>query len=346
MRKVVILLVFAFLLAIPASALDYTAPTVPADAEELMPADTDSFAQGLWKIVSSAISTLQPHLVSAAKICISLIAIAILTTLLDHFPGNSKYIMRFVCCLAISALLLTRTSSMVGLGSSTVTKLSDYGKLLLPVMTGALAAQGGTSAATALYAGTMAFDTVLCTLIGKLLVPMIYMFLAISIGNSATGEDLLKKVRDLLKWLMSWGLKVILYIFTGYMSITGVISGVVDAATVKATKLTISGMIPVVGGILSDASEAVILGAGVMKSAVGIYGLLAIAAVWISPFLQIAVQYILLKITAALCGVFGGKQIAELIGDFTSAMGMLLAMTGAVCILLFVSVICFMKGMG
>jgi stage III sporulation protein AE len=218
--------------------------------------------------------------------------------------------------------------------------------MLLPVMTAAMAAQGGVTGSAALYTGTAIFDAVLCSLISRLLIPMIYIFLVLAVANSALGEDLLKKLRDFLKWLVSWCLKTVLYVFTGYIGITGVVSGATDQAALKATKLTISGMVPVVGGILSDASEAILVGAGVVKSAVGVYGLLAIAAIAIGPFLRIGVQYLLLKLTAAVCGVFGNKRITELIVDFSAAMGLLLAMTGTVCLLLLISTVCFLKGMG
>jgi len=97
--------------------------------------------------------------------------------------------------------------------------------------------------------------------------------------GQALGEEALKKLADLLKWLMTWGLKIILYLFTGYIGLTGVVSGTTDAAAMKAAKLTVSGMIPVVGGILSDASEAVLIGADAAKNAVGIYGMLAVLAI-------------------------------------------------------------------
>ena len=273
-------------------------------------------------------------------------AVVLLASLLNAMPGSSKKVIRFVTTLALSTILLGQANAMINLCAKTVREISDYGKLLLPVMTAALAAQGGTTGATALYAGTALFDTVLSSIISNLLVPMVYVFLALAAANSATGEDLLKKLRDFVKWLMTWSLKTILYIFTGYMSITGVITGTADAAAVKAAKLTISGVVPVVGGILSDASEAVIVSAGVMKNAVGIYGLLAVAAIWMTPFLQIGAQFLLLKLSAVLCGVFGVKEASDLIEDFSSAMGLLLGMTGTVSFLMLISTICFMKGMG
>ncbi len=346
MRFILMTLALVAILSVPVKAMDFTAPTAPSDALELMPAETENFSQGLWKIVKSAIADFAPELAKAAGTCLSLISVVMLASILNGFPGNSKTVIRFVSTLAIGAILLGQANTMINLCAKTVRDLSDYGKLLLPVMTAALAAQGGTTGATALYAGTAVFDTLLNSLISNLLVPMAYLFLALAIANSAIGDALIKKIRDFIKWLVTWALKIVLYVFTGYMSITGVITGTADAAAVKAAKLTISGVVPVVGGILSDASEAVILGAGVMKNAVGIYGVLAIAAICITPFLQIGVQFILLKLTAAICGVFGVKEASALVEDFSGAMGLLLGMTATVCFLLLISIVCFMKGMG
>ena len=84
--------------------------------------------------------------------------------------------------------------------------------------------------------------------------------------------------------------------------------------------------------------------AGLVKSAVGVYGVLVIIALWIRPFIQIGVQYLMLKVTAGICGIFGGKAPIKLIERFSGAMGMLLAMTGSVSVLLMVSVVCLMRG--
>lgn len=340
------ILMLLILLVVPVSALDFQAPEVTGEAANRVPEDTTSFSNGLLEIGRQALGSLQPELKEAAGVSLSVMAVVLLTSLVNGMPVKSEKVIGLVSTLALSALLLENASTLIRLGADTVEELSDYGKLLLPVMTGALAAQGGTGSAAALYAGTAVFDALLSSLIGKLLVPLVYIFIALAIANAATGEEILKKLRDFMKWLMTWALKTVLYVFTAYMSITGVISGVTDAATVKAAKLTISGTVPVVGGILADASEAVILSAGVMKNAVGVYGLLAVAAIWMTPFVKIGLQYLVLKLTAAVCGVFGVKQATELVSDFSAAMGILLGMTGAVSFLLLISTVCMMKGMG
>ncbi len=347
MKRLLPMILLVWLLAIPAGAAgQWTAPEPTGSAEDLMPSQVTGFGQDLWDIFKKAVAHLQPELAAAARLCISLLALVMLISIIRELPGKTVTAVELVGTLGVAALLLSQANSMILVASQTVTELSEYGKLLLPVMTAALAAQGGSASSAALYAGTAVFDAILSGAIAYLLVPLVYLFLALSTAVSAAGEEWLGKLRDFAKWLMTWGLKIILYVFTGYMGITGVVSGAADGAAIKATKLTMSGMIPVVGGILSDASDAVILGANLLKSAAGVYGMLATVAIWISPFLQIGISYLMLKATAALCGAFGVKRVSGLIKSFSEAMGLLLGMTGAVCILLLVSTVCFMKGMG
>ena len=344
--KYVIVIILLFSLASPVSALEITPPEVPSDVQELMPQKPESFGQGLWYMIQEAANLIEPALVDAALVCSGLIAVSTLVSLLSSMPGSTKNVVELSGTICVGLLLLKSSNSLIHLGTQTVAKLSDYGKLLLPVLAAALAAQGGTTTSAAIYAGTAIFDAILGSAISKLLCPMIYIYICLSVANSALGSDPLGKIRDLMKWIMTWGLKIILYFFTGYIGITGVISGSADAAAIKAAKLTISGMVPVVGGILSDASEAVLVGAGVVKNGAGIYGMMAILAIVMGPFLQIGIQYLLLKATAAVCGLFGTKSIISLVQDFTSAMGLLLAMTGSSCLLLLISAVCFMKGVG
>lgn len=344
MKRIILLIFIVIFVATPVSAMEFTAPEAPDSAQVYMPEDTQSFSEGLWYVIKMAISKLQPSLTEAAGVCLSLIAVTLLVSILQGLTESASTAIKLAETLAISVLLILPTNSLIALGAETVRQLSEYGKLLLPVLTAALAAQGGTTSSAALYAGTATFDAILSSIISYVITPLLYIYLCLCIACSMVNQSMLKNLRDFAKWAMTWCLKTLLYVFTGYLSITKVISGTVDASAIKATKLAISGAVPVVGGLISDASETILVSAGLMKGAVGSYGLLAALSIWIGPFLKIGCQYLLLKITAAVCGVVGNKENTALISDFSGAMGMLLAMTGTVCLLLLVSTICFMKG--
>lgn len=346
MTKLLTALMLTLCLCLPVSAAEFTAPEVPDSGQALMPETTNSFGQGLMELLKKACARIHPNLAEAARVSVEILAATVLVSLLRCISGLSKSVVTLAGAVIVSVLLFSSANTMIRLGCDTIQELSSYGKLLFPVMTAALAAQGGVTSSTALYAGTAMFDTLLGSLIARVLTPMLYLFLALGVAVYALGDETLKKMQELVKGVVSWSLKTILIVFTAYMSITGVVSGTTDAVALKATKLTISTVVPVVGSILSDASETVLISVGALKNAAGVYGILAAIAVFLEPFLKIGAQYLVLKATGAVCGILDPRGLGGLVDVFCAAMGLLLAMTGTSCLLLLVSTVCFLKGVG
>lgn len=321
----------------------FTAPEVLESGKNLMP-QASTLGEGLAMLLQDLIPLLRPDLYEASRVCLAVLAAVMITSVIQSFSGAQKSVCDIVGTASIAATLLLSANSMIRLGADTVSEMTQYGKLLIPVMTAALAAQGGVGTSAALYAATMGVISMIGTVLSRLLLPMIYLFLALAVASGATGQDMLKQFRNMMKDGISWFLKTVLTLFTTYMGLTGIISGTTDNAAAKVTKAAISSVVPVVGGILADASESVLASVAMAKNAVGLYGIFAILAIFLDPFLKIGCHYLLLKATGAMCAVFGSKSITELIGDFSTAMGLILAMTGAVCLLLLISTICFLKG--
>lgn len=325
--------------------MEFEAPAPPQSAAELLPKEADSFGEGLWNLVGEAAERISPSLTEAAGCCLRVFGAVLLTSMVGQFaPGISKGALELAGTAAVAVLLLEPSASLIELGLQTVRELQDYGKLLLGVMASALAARGGVTASTALYVGTAFFDTLLGAAVTAVFLPMLWMYLALCVAQAALGESVLGKLRQLLRWLMEWALKLTLYIFTGYMAITGVVSGTADAAAGKAAKLAISGAVPVVGGILSDAADAVLLGAATLGSGAGVWGILTVLAIFCAPAIRIGCQYLLLKIVAAASESLGGLRCASLAGDFAGMMGLLMALVSTQTVLLLISTVCFLRG--
>lgn len=341
--RILSLLLCLSILAVPACALEIEAPAVPRSGADRMPEETGSLLEGLLELLEKAVSGLQPDLKEASRISLGALAAVMAVSLVQTVSPGIRETAQMAGVVALAGLLLLGTHSLIRLASATVLEMMAYGELLLPVMTAALAAQGGVTGSAALYAGTALFSALLQAVMGRLLVPGIYLYLALCTGSGATGEPLLKRTADQLKGAISWFLKILMMVFTTYLSLTGVVSGTTDAAALKAAKVTMSSFVPVVGGVLSDASEAVLVSAGLMKNAAGIYGILAVLALFLRPFLQIAVHNLLLKLTAAVCAVFGNPRLTGVLDAFAGALSLLLGMTGAACVMVLISTVCFMK---
>ena len=346
MRKLIILFILLPLMAFTVHASELTPPTVPEGGEEVFPDDPTSFTDGLQEILDDASVYIRPAIADCLDSCMKIFAVVMLTSIFQGAAPAATKSVGITATLSIAAILLAPADTLIYLGAETIAEITHYGKLLLPVMATALAAQGAPSSSAALYAGTACLNAILSSIVTAVLIPMIYIYLVLSAAGNTIEEDLLKKAKAFIKWSLTWILKIVLYVFTGYMSITGVVTGSIDAAAIKATKITLSGVVPVVGGIISDASEAMLVSAGVMKNSAGIYGILALISILIGPFIKIGMQYLVLKVTGSLCSIFSVPQCISIIQDFTTAMGLVLAMTGTVSLLQLISTVCFMRGVG
>lgn len=343
MKRIGMLIFLLIWLAVPASALEYSPPVVPETGQDTMPENTDSFGEGLLELASTALSRMVPELKNAAGIGGKILCIALLVSVLGQLSGTSKAVCELAGNLGISTALMGSAGAMITLGLETVDEITAYGKLLLPVLTGAMAAQGGIGTSAVLYAGTAIFNAILSNCIASVLIPGVRLYLAVAMVSSITGEDLLKRLADGIRGGSIWILKTLLMVFTTYLGITGVVSGTTDAAALKAAKVTISSVVPVVGGILSEASEAVLVSAGVAKNSAGIYGILAVLAISLQPFARLLAHYLVLKLTAAICAILGSKGNTALVDAFSAAMGILLAITAGCCIMVLISTVCFLR---
>lgn len=229
--------------------------------------------------------------------------------------------------------------SLMGLGAGTIDTMSVFSKVLLPTLAAATASAGALGTATVQQVTTVFFVDLLLQLIHGLLLPLAYLYIGVLTAGAMLSDGRLSSLAEMLKKAVTWTLSASLIVFTVYLSIARVISGSADSAAVKVAKAAISGTVPVVGGILSDAAETVLAGAGLLKNTIGVFGLLAVLAICALPFLQLGIQYLLYKLAAFLAGTMGPPGLCKLIDGLAGAFGLILGMTGTCALLLLVSIL-------
>lgn len=241
--------------------------------------------------------------------------------------------------LAITSVSIADTNSLIGLGQETISKIEAFSKVLFPTVAAAMAASGSPGAAAARQAAAVLFSDILVSLINHFLLPIVYGYIAASVVSAVTGNEGVKRIAAMLKWLVTTILTLVLLAFVGYLTVSGVIAGKADALTIKATKFAVSGMVPVVGGILSDATETILAGAGILKNSIGVFGMLVVLSMCVVPFLQLAVHYLVYKLVAVLSSVIGNSRVVGLIDGIGGAFGLVLGMTGASALVLLISMV-------
>lgn len=240
---------------------------------------------------------------------------------------------------AITLVAASDTATMIGLGKEAISQIDSFSKVLIPTMSTAAIACGSLTGAVARQAATLLFSDVLITLINRVLIPVVYIYIAVTAATAAMGNKGIASIAGFLKRGVKGALTAILVIFTGYLSLSGAAAGTADAVTLKTTRLAISSMVPVVGSILSDATETVLVGAAAVRNTIGIFGTLVVLAFCIVPFLYLGAQYLVYKMVSVLASVLYQGTISELIDQIGTAFGLVLGMLGSCALLILISLI-------
>lgn len=271
---------------------------------------------------------------------------ALSETLRQELGGGDLDPVRLAGSAAVAAIAVVDVNALMGLGRQAVERMDELSKLLLPVVTAVCAAGGEPTAAVARQSVTLLFLGLLLTVADRVILPLIYAYVAACAAHAALGNDGLKRLGEFLKWAAAGLLSLLFTGFVVYLTVSGAVSGSADALTQKAAKTAISGMVPVVGGILSDAAETVVAGAGVLRGTVGVAGLLAVLCICIVPFLQLGCHYLVYKLSAALCATVFPGPAASLVDAIGSAFALVLGMTGGSAMILYVALITSIKAVG
>ena len=320
---------------------------LPSQAERLLDGETGSLGAGLsalWDgIRSQAGRILQSRLRTATGVLFTVLLCGALRGLQGGRGGD--YV-SLAGALAIAALTAENLKNLVGLGWEAMEATALFGKALLGALAMTLAAGGAVQTASVQQVGTVLFGTFLLELIRKLLLPMVYLYAALLTAAAAAPETPLQGLAEGIRKAVSWALGGSLAAFTLCLTLTGAISGAADKAAVRAAKAVLSGTVPVVGGILSDAAETLLSGAGVLRGSIGIFGTLGVLAICAYPFLHLGIQYLLYRGAGFLAELTGGGTLPKLIGGLGSAFALVLGMTASCAAVLLAAIVAAMGAAG
>lgn len=350
MKKCFLVVLIAALLSGRALAVELPADLTNAlsgSAENLLGeidfSGTDGFLQGVGRIAEQAGEQVGDILRQRTRDAAAVLLVVILCGAAGGFCQDSAKsgveVLPMAGVLSISLLTAGGVDTLIGLGAETVRELALFSKVLLPTLAAATATAGALVTASVQQVTTVFLVDMLLNLINRILIPMVYLYIGMLTASCCMQDSRLTLVAETIKKALTWVLAAVLMGFTAYLSVVQVISGATDGTQVKLARTAISGVVPVVGKIIADAAETVLLGAGMLRNTIGIFGMLAIFAVCIHSFLQLGVQYLVYKFTAFLSGMIGTPEIRRLIDGLAGAFGLVLGMTGACALLLLISVL-------
>lgn len=282
----------------------------------------------------------EEYLSKPLKLLGALLLIIVFTSVaVGVISSNSKLlnILTIISVLSCTAILFETISDCVETVSSTISNLSLFIASYVPIFSSIVATCGNASSGVSYYVLVLLLCEAITFVINYILIPFISFSMASSIVESINPN---LSVNGFSKGLLSvakWTLGLVTTVFIGVTSIQSIIGTSVDTVGVKAAKFAASSMIPVVGGAMSDAYSTMMGSLALIKSSVGVIGIVIILVTVLKP----AVMVVCLKLSVWFAGViaafFEQNRICSLLRGINSVLSILLGIVACFTLIFIIS---------
>ncbi len=299
---------------------------------------------GALNLAESALALFRDKLKDAMSIGFFTLALCMLISIATSFAKSSglqvpEKIVDITAVCGILIICFSASSSLINECSRAIVDLNIFSNILIPAF-GVATAVAGRPVTAAASAGTvLIFTKVIITLAQTVFIPSLYLYIVTVAAGAMSDSPLLSKVAHFIKWLSTIFFRGFLMVFTGYLSLSGLVSGKADAAAVKTAQVTISGVLPVVGGIISGISDTILAGASLLRSGIGVFGFLGACAICLSPFVKVLAHMMVFKLLSAFSGAFAHGGAAKILDGIASAYSIALGILGTCCAVQFISIV-------
>ena len=249
------------------------------------------------------------------NLLIKVIGIALLCSILKNlqnsYGGTVSEIAFYVCYMLIVILIITSFSNITNICVQTIKKLNNFMGLVIPILITLLVTMGNLSTVSILQPAILAMISIISTLISNLVIPVILISTILNLVSNISSKVNVEKISKFFKKAVLYILEFVMIIFIGILSMEGTLSANVDGITAKVGKSIISNAVPVVGKLISDATDSVIGAVSITKNAVGIIGILIVVVITISPIIKAFVLMMLFNLSAGICDSIADGRISK-----------------------------------
>lgn len=278
------------------------------------------------KIFSFVKKAAEGKLESPLKSLMKLLSVIILIAVCESFmPDDDKMknVINMAAVLFSVTVIISPLYDAMESAVSSVGVCADFMKSLIPVLVGIVSASGNPSLAVSFQPCAFAAAEVISALGKNYVVPIVGAVTALDLTGSLMPSMKLSGITELVKKTVIQTLSFTATLYVSFLGIKGALANAADTVASKGIKLVISSAVPIVGGAVSEAYSGIIGSLVLVKSTVGIFGIIVIAVITVPSMLQLLFWIFALKLGAAAGEVFSLGGVSSLLKALSCAITLL-----------------------
>lgn len=276
------------------------------------------------------------------KNLVYIVLIAVIAAVFTNFSDalNSRQVSRIsfyvLYLLLITMCLQTFRVAMAGLEEQ-IAKVIQFMQILCPVYFLSVAVSAGTGSAVMFYNLALFLIYLVEAVILHMILPAVHVYIMLQVMNYLLGEDTLTEFADLLKKLVTWGLKTMFAAVIGINVIQGLLGPSIDELKRSTLTKTVEA-IPGIGNTFGSVTDVVLGTAVLLKNGVGMAGALMLILFCVTPVIQMLILCLMFKLTAALVQPVSDERITGCIRSVSEGYELMLRILITVAVLFLLTI--------
>jgi len=263
-------------------------------------------------------------------------------SLLKNSAGNfgSSYISDVCFLLVYSVMALMLLKSMYtfqGIVTDTIERSVSFMRVFVPCFCTGMFFSSNVYTSAGFYQIAFVVIYLVEWAFEKILLPCIHVYVLLQIFNHFFEETQFGNLADLLQTIVNWGLKIAVTMVCGLSVVQNLINPVKDRLA-QGTAAKVASVIPGVGGTANGVNE-VLLGSGmIIKSGIGMAGIVVLICIGIGPLLKTGIITLLYKIMAAVVEPLSDRRISGCIRQLSNAALLYMRVQGYCLTMFFITI--------
>ena len=303
------------------------------------------FSVSVSKVFNVLFDMTKRSLTEPLKFLVTATGVLILTALFASFLNSSQT----VSVIGNSILALSVAIPVVN-GVTTAFSVLETLNVFTTAFAGVFAmivsASGKVALGTSYASLAVLSDTLFSTLLTGVSQPAINAMCSLGFLSCFDLYKFSEKISSIVKKLYITFLGFIGTFFSGIVTLKGVMGAGVDSLTSRGIRFVVGRTVPVIGGAVSDTYSALVSSLSLIKSTVGIFGIVTVVLTVFPSLLELMGWVFALSVIISISELLGASDCVGMFNIFKDALTLLGATTvfSAVIFIVSVGVVIFVKG--
>lgn len=254
-----------------------------------------------------------------------LLAFVVLYAILSGFTqqkGEIHTVFSLFSTLWIVMLVLPSVSETLVTAFSAIQLGADFMLVYIPGFAGIIAMSGKPMTSAAYSSVMVGLSNLFSEVQVHALLPIVQVFFTVNILNGIESKFSFDSISAFFKKFIQITLSVFSAVFTGLLAVKGSLAASGDSVAVKGIKTLVGSTVPIVGSALGDGLTSVLGSISLIKSTVGIFGILVIALINMPVILVLLLWYLTISFAAAVSGTLGLTSVQKMLNGIASTVSL------------------------